>query len=149
MEEFYHILGVKRTATEEEIKKAYRSLAKKYHPDLHPNDAVMEAKFKEINDAYAILGDEKKRKEYDLLQNAEKNSQSSPGRQKEEGRKKQTVYTGTVDMEQMQHSFEQFFGFHPKTKDITNEEKLKPKNPLDTTAMFEQFMGFKGRDVSK
>ena len=63
---FYDILGVKKNATDDEIKKAYRALAKKYHPDLHPGNKAMEAKFKEINEAYDVLSDQKKRSDYDL-----------------------------------------------------------------------------------
>ncbi|MDH4227308.1 MAG: DnaJ domain-containing protein [Deltaproteobacteria bacterium] len=64
--DYYDILGVARDSKLEDIKKAYRSLAKKYHPDLHPNDKAAEAKFKEINEAFAVLSDAEKRKTYDL-----------------------------------------------------------------------------------
>ena len=63
--DLYSILGVSRDADENVLKKAYRSLAKKYHPDLHPDDAEAEAKFKEINEAFAILSDPEKRRKYD------------------------------------------------------------------------------------
>jgi len=64
--DYYEILGVSRDADAEELKKAYRRLARKYHPDLHPGDKEMEAKFKEINEAYAVLHDPEKRAQYDL-----------------------------------------------------------------------------------
>jgi molecular chaperone DnaJ len=63
--DYYKILGVGKEATQEELKKAYRKLARKHHPDLNPNDKASEEKFKEISEAYAVLGDEKKRAEYD------------------------------------------------------------------------------------
>ncbi len=65
--DYYKILGVDKTAVSEEIKKAYRKLARKYHPDVNPNDKTAESKFKEVQEAYDVLKDEKKRKEYDEL----------------------------------------------------------------------------------
>jgi molecular chaperone DnaJ len=63
--DYYNILGVKRDATEKEIKQAYRRLARKHHPDVNPGDKTAEAKFKEINEAYEVLSDKEKRKKYD------------------------------------------------------------------------------------
>jgi len=62
---YYKILGISKNATDAEIKKAYRKLARKYHPDLNPNDKVAEKKFKEINEANEVLSDPEKRKKYD------------------------------------------------------------------------------------
>lgn len=62
---YYDILGVSKNASQDEIKKAYRKLSKKYHPDRNPGNKEAEDKFKRVNDAYATLGDEKKRQEYD------------------------------------------------------------------------------------
>ena len=63
--DYYKILGVKKESTADEIKKAYRRLARKYHPDVNPNDKSAEEKFKEVQEAYDILSDEKKRKVFD------------------------------------------------------------------------------------
>ncbi|MFM8270229.1 MAG: DnaJ C-terminal domain-containing protein [Pseudomonadota bacterium] len=65
--DLYEILGIKKEATESEIRKAYLKLAKKYHPDVNPGDKVAEQKFKEINLAYEVLKDEKKRTQYDQM----------------------------------------------------------------------------------
>ncbi|MGI8826062.1 MAG: DnaJ C-terminal domain-containing protein [Chloroflexota bacterium] len=65
--DYYKILGVDRKASDKEIKSAYRKLARKYHPDVNPGDASAEARFKEINEAQAVLTDQEKRKQYDTL----------------------------------------------------------------------------------
>lgn len=63
--DYYEVLGVEKTASDEEIKKAYRTLAKKYHPDLNNGDKECEIKFKEVNEAYEVLSDSQKRARYD------------------------------------------------------------------------------------
>ncbi len=68
--DYYEVLGLSKGAGEAEIKKAYRSLAKQYHPDLHPGDAEAEAKFKEVNEAYAVLSDADKKAKYDQFGHA-------------------------------------------------------------------------------
>ena len=68
--DYYAVLGVSKTATDKEITKTYRKLARKYHPDTNPNNTTAENKFKEISAAYDVLGDEKRRKEYDEVRRA-------------------------------------------------------------------------------
>ena len=65
--DYYKILGVSKTASQDEISKAFKKLARKYHPDLNPNNPEAEAKFKEANEANEVLKDPEKRKLYDQL----------------------------------------------------------------------------------
>ena len=68
--DYYEVLGISKTDDQTAIKKAYRDLAKKYHPDLHPGDAEAEQKFKEVNEAYSVLSDEEKKAKYDAYGHA-------------------------------------------------------------------------------
>src|SRR5262245_31893311 len=65
--DYYKILGVGKSASSGDIKKAFRRLARKYHPDVNPGDRAAEARFKEINEAYEVLSDPDKRRRYDTL----------------------------------------------------------------------------------
>ena len=65
--DYYEVLGVDKSSDEQTIKKAYRKLAKQYHPDMNPGDKEAEKKFKEINEAYAVLSDSEKKARYDQI----------------------------------------------------------------------------------
>lgn len=142
---FYEILGVKENTTEEEIKKAYRRIAKKYHPDANPGDKEAEKKFKEAAEAYAVLSDTEKRKAYDKERLQAYGAGSEQKRP--DGNKKTSQTTAGFDFSSMSSNFEQFFGFRPGTSQV-DEDKLNPNkktkaNPIDMTEMFERYMGIK------
>ena len=77
--DYYEVLGVDKSASEEELKRAYRKVAKKYHPDANPGDKEAEIKFKEANEAYSVLGDPEKRQMYDQYGHAAFDQSGGPG----------------------------------------------------------------------
>lgn len=110
--DYYKILGVSKTADEKEIKKAYRKLARQYHPDLNPGDTAAENRFKEINEAYEALSDAEKRKMYDQFGSQWQQYQRGGGNPNDFWRQWQSNqgtsggYRQTINAEQ----FEQMFG---------------------------------------
>ncbi len=78
--DYYKILGVERKASTDDIRKAYRKLAMQFHPDKNPGDKKSEDKFKEINEAYQVLSDDKKRARYDQLGSAYSDFRTGGGR---------------------------------------------------------------------
>jgi curved DNA-binding protein len=108
--DYYRTLGVAKTAGQEEIKKAYRKLARQYHPDMNPGDKASEEKFKEINEAYEVLSDTSKREKYDQF-GASWNQYTSRGGRPEDfdwnqwGTRSGTGQTRTVSSEEFQQMF--------------------------------------------
>ena len=136
--DYYKILGVSEQAEEEQIKQAYRRLAKKYHPDLNPNDSEAEEKFKNVVEAYETLGDTDKRKEYDL-----KRTKTGDGRKRESTASAKSPDKNMADFTK---DMERYFGFSfagGQTEKQKTGADGKKRNPLDVTEMFESFMKVK------
>ena len=109
--DYYKILGVKEKATQDEIKKAYRKLARKYHPDLNPNDKAAEQKFKEINEANEVLSNVENRKKYDKHGKDWKHAEAFKKAQQDQARRGQQRRS-SADFSEGDYSdfFESMFG---------------------------------------
>jgi len=141
MNNFYEVLEVDSGASAETIKKNYRRLSKKYHPDLNQGDKTAEKRFKEINEAYSVLSSAEKRLEYD-----KKNAASAEKQQYKTAEKKQKTQPDSMDgfdIGNVRMQFGNFFGFDPKSKtknvNFDGGAKNQSKNPLDTSDIFEDF----------
>lgn len=115
--DYYKILEVDKKASPEEIKKAYRKLARKYHPDMNPNDKEAHARFQQINEANEVLSDPEKRKKYDTYgenwQHAEQYEQARQQQQTNRGSSSgnwEQNYSGSFDDDQFSDFFESMFG---------------------------------------
>lgn len=134
MKDYYAILKVTKNATAEEIKKSYRKLAVEFHPDRNQGDVKKAEMFREINEAYEILGDETKRKQYD-----EGGIKNKNGNKKTEESKKNAngdTRNATFDINDFEKRFESFFGF---TKDGAKVDKGSGSQKFNTDAMFNSF----------
>lgn len=120
--DFYDIMGVPKNATDDEIKKAYRKLAKKYHPDLNPGDKTAEANFKEVNEAYEVLSDKDKRARYDQFGHAGVDPNFGGGTGGG------SPFTGDIDLGDIFNSF--FGGFGGRTANPN-----APRRGSDTEAV--------------
>jgi len=141
VKDYYKILEISINATKDDIKKAFRSLAKKYHPDRNVNDENALIKFQEVNEAYEVLSNEDSRKDYDkkisnFKQSNNKETNSKNNKTNNDKRKSQDR---SDSIENLNKYFESFFGFDANANNI-NKDKLKnQKNPIDTSNMFESF----------
>lgn len=136
---YYQILGVSEQADENTIKKAFRKLAKKYHPDTNANDPVVAEKFQEINEAYSVLSDSGKRQKYDRERNGES------GQKTQQTKKKKPddpggfsgFHAGNFKMNFADMMFEEL------QKEKSAKEKRKTAdNMADVSRQFADFFGF-------
>jgi len=112
--DYYKILGLNKNASQEDIKKAYRKLARKYHPDLNPNDKEANKKFQQINEANEVLSDPANRKKYDQYgenwQHAEQFEKAQQARSERGGRTQTGYATGNFEEEDFSDFFQSMFG---------------------------------------
>ncbi len=150
MKNYYEILNLKSTATADEIKKSYRTLAKKYHPDQNEGDKNIAEKFAEVNEAYTVLSNEEERKKYDERLNGATHSQNPFGSRDNtnENTKNGANVNRDFNMsEQMFNSmgsgrgFEDYFGFNPKTKEVNLDNKKNNSDAMRTEDAFKHIFG--------
>lgn len=139
---FYAILGVPQDADINDIKQKYRKLVKECHPDIHPGDVKAEERFKQISQAYAVLADKEKRKEYDKELNGRKTADVNQKKKKSGGSQDRRQ---PFQPEDFAKEFSDFFGFTAQNAPEKEKKDAKDirRNPLDTSAIFEKYMGFK------
>lgn len=138
--DFYQIMGVSRDADAETIKKAYRKLVKECHPDTHPGDKQAEERFKQVAEAYGVLSDAEKRRQYD-------NEMAAAAGKGKKSTSRRDYQSNPFDPVDFQKEFEHLFSFGKqgaKQTDSNNSgQGENRKNPINTSALFEKYMGFK------
>lgn len=137
MKNYYEILGVTKDVTKDDLKKAFRKLARKYHPDVNPGNKEAEAKFKTINEAYNTLSDDSLKAVYDAKLEGNIDNSGPTG-----AAAKTAPNFQPFNFDNLDKTFESFFGFNPKTRETTMR-KEKKANPLDTSDLFEQYFQVK------
>lgn len=145
MKDYYKILGVERQASDEQIKKAYRKLAKQYHPDVVKDDKKKQERMYEIQEAYECLGNAERRKKYDTDCSRMSQNPTRTGK---------NAKTGSAPFEQKMPDlspFERFFGFTPGKGMETYQDNRakKPEGPIRTDDLFAAFFGNMGQGGNK
>ncbi len=130
--DYYKVFGLEKTATADEIKKKYRKLAVQYHPDKNPGNKAAEEKFKDISEAYEVLGNKEKRRKYDELgQNWKQYEQSGPANQRRSAGSQRVDYEDEFGGSGFSDFFEAFFG---GSTDSFNRQRRRPQKGRDIEA---------------
>lgn len=139
--DYYQILGVNPHATQKEIKSAYRTLARKYHPDVNPGNKMSEIKFKEIGEAYSVLTDENKRKQYDLLKGVKRTAPNQTNNTQQAKKQANSAYSEQKSTKESnsrsENQFDDKKSFNNVFSDILNGIFKKVKD-TDTTVKTEK-----------
>ena len=131
--DYYKILGIPKTATEDEVKKAYRKMARKYHPDLNPDNKEAELKFKEINEANEVLGNAENRKKYDQYgEDWKRGEEYEKARKQQQSRSSSQNYTGNNNQDFSDY-LESMFGNSRSSQQ--NRRKFKGQDINATLAL--------------
>ncbi|EKQ51002.1 MULTISPECIES: DnaJ domain-containing protein [unclassified Clostridium] len=144
MKDYYKILNISTEASKDEIKKAFRSLAKKYHPDRNKNDTDALRKFQEVNEAYEVLNNEDSRRKYEQEFFKAKNTREANSTDNRSNNSSNKKYQDKGEsIENLNKYFESFFGFNANSNNINKDKLQNKKNPMDTSKMFESFFNIK------
>lgn len=145
MKDYYKVLGVIETADKNEIKSAFRSLAKKYHPDRNKDNENALKMFQEINEAYEVLSNESKREKYDKQRNSSNfNEKKNESRKSQDNNDNKSNVDKDEAINNLNQYFESFFGFKANSNDVDKSKlKKKSKNPIDTSDIFDNFFNIK------
>ena len=145
MDDLYRELGVDKNASSDEIKKAYRNLAFKYHPDRNEGNKEAEDKFKRINEAYSVLGDESKRRQYDLYGSSSSQGYSSSGSQGNSSGYGQSYGTygsySSYDWTSSDSPFWEFFRQAGGTQDSTEKKNTYTWTTKNTSTKYTRRQG--------
>ena len=144
MEDYYKILQVERTAAPRDIQKAFRKLAKKFHPDTNPNNPQAEEIFKKINEAYDTLGDETKKADYDMRRFGP--GPESQARETNSEPRKGAAYRPNPNMSAQDFAktssfFEGFFGFDPDSDSPELKKENEKVKAVKTKDLYKQMFG--------